>query len=114
MTKESREGQEQGQRKTKSRRGSLRDSDSLQGGKDHTARLPGLGENRRWEEQVGNQRPPVPCGDQTTKAREDSELGTHPTEGRAQHPQSSRPWVVTCTNSPLFSLRANPSTLAAP
>lgn len=56
--KESREGQEKGQRKTTSRRGSLRDSDSLQGGKDHTARLPGLGENRRWEEQVGNQRPP--------------------------------------------------------
>ncbi|XP_059026342.1 uncharacterized protein LOC131829023 isoform X1 [Mustela lutreola] len=33
--------------------------------------------------------PPVPCGNQATKAREDSELGTHPTEGRAQHPQSS-------------------------
>ena len=33
--------------------------------------------------------PPVPCGNQATKAKEDSELGTHPTEGRAQHPQSS-------------------------
>lgn len=31
----------------------------------------------------------VLCGDQATKSREDSELGTHPTEGRAQHPQSS-------------------------
>lgn len=51
----------------------------------------------------------VLCGDQATKSREDSELGTHPTEGRAQHPQSSRPWVVSCTKSPLSSLTATPA-----
>lgn len=51
----------------------------------------------------------VLCGDQATNSREDSELGTHPTEGRAQHPQSSRPWVVSCTKSPLSSLTATPA-----
>ncbi|XP_047587825.1 uncharacterized protein KIAA1522-like [Lutra lutra] len=76
----------------------------------------GKGSHRRasgsWREsEVGRaggqpETPPEPCGDQATKAREDSALGTHPTEGRAQHPQSSRPWVVSCTNSPLSSLTA--------